>query len=33
MDAGWDEGYMGTGMSEAAYFTALGSAEFGGGNF
>jgi len=23
-----DEGYMGTGMSEAAYFTAAGSAEF-----
>lgn len=22
------EGYLGTGMSEAAYFTALGSAEF-----
>ena len=23
-----DEGYMGTGMSESAYFTAAGSAEF-----
>ena len=25
---GDDEGYLGTGMSEAAYFTAAGSAEF-----